>query len=82
MGGMARALFGDQVKAAPPVAFRLQPVLRHQTKDAGAQQAFIDAQGGQELDQAAQPDGAAVRGQGVAQQADAQRFRARRIAFQ
>ncbi|MNT81316.1 hypothetical protein D3C72_2209000 [compost metagenome] len=62
--------------------FRLQPVLRDQAKDAGAQQALIDSQRGQQLDQAAQPDGAAVGGKCVPKQTDAERFCTGRIAFQ
>ena len=63
----------DQVQAAAAMPFRLQPVLRDQAEDAGAQQPFIDAQWRQQLDQV-QPDGAAVRRQRIAQQADAERF--------
>ncbi|KAG1246365.1 hypothetical protein G6F65_020725 [Rhizopus arrhizus] len=80
--GMAQPLFGNQVEAAAPMAFGLQPVLGDQPEDAGAQQPRVDAQRRQHRDQVAQPYGAAMGGERVPQQADAQGFGAGRIAFQ
>ncbi|MNL35887.1 hypothetical protein D3C87_1579440 [compost metagenome] len=79
---MSLPLFRNQVQAAPAMPFRLQPILRHQPEDTGAQQAFVDAQRGQQFDQVAQPDGAAMRRERVPQQADAEGFGARGVAFQ
>src|SRR5262249_33869585 len=76
----ARAGGGQRVETAPTVALGFQPAVFHQTEDAGADDAFADFKRSEQIDELTQPDGAAMRLNGVAKHGGDQGFGARAIA--
>ncbi|MCY1517695.1 hypothetical protein D9M68_523920 [compost metagenome] len=64
---------GQAVVTASADLLRTQPAFLGQAEDGGADQPLVDAHGLQQLDQAAQPDGAAMGLDGIAIEGDDQR---------
>jgi hypothetical protein len=64
---------GEHVVGAPADGFGAQPFLLGQPENRGADQAFVEFQRFEQADQAAQPDAAAARQDGVAEGGDDQR---------
>jgi hypothetical protein len=80
--GVDEALHGrcrDGIRTAAAVALGAQPAFLCQSEYGGAQQTVVDAERGQQLDQAAQPDHATMGHDAVAEDGHHQRFRARRF---
>jgi hypothetical protein len=71
---------GQAVKTLASELFRYQPLLLRQAIDAGAYHAFVEAERLHQPDEAAEPDGAAVRGDEVAVDRDDQRVGAGSVA--
>ena len=72
---------GEGVEAAPSVAMRFEPAVLYEAKDAGADQPLGDAEGCEEIDELAEPDGAAVRCDGVSEDCEYKGFGARALDF-
>jgi hypothetical protein len=71
----------EGVEAAPSVTMRFKPTVPHEAKDAGANQSFGDAEGGEEIDQLPEPDRSTVRCDGVSEDSKDKGFGPRTFYF-